>query len=80
VVGPGGSSTIFASNATNVAVVSDATEFILSGGTAEGMLGVARNNSEVEWHQGSATAMPFADGGSDLVLCQQGLHLARSTG
>ena len=25
----------------------------------EGMLRVARNNSEVEWHQGSATAMPF---------------------
>jgi ubiquinone/menaquinone biosynthesis C-methylase UbiE len=40
----------------------------------EGMLRVARNNSEVEWHQGSATAMPFSDGSFDLVLCQQGLQ------
>jgi ubiquinone/menaquinone biosynthesis C-methylase UbiE len=40
----------------------------------EGMLGVARNNSEVEWRQGSATALPFADGSFDLVLCQQGLQ------
>lgn len=40
----------------------------------EGMLRVARNNAEVEWHQGSATAMPFADTSYDLVLCQQGLQ------
>jgi ubiquinone/menaquinone biosynthesis C-methylase UbiE len=44
----------------------------------EGMLGVARNNSQVEWHQGSATAMPFADGSFDLVLCQQGLQYFRT--
>jgi hypothetical protein len=36
VVGPGGSSTIFASNATNVAVGNGATEVDLSGGTATG--------------------------------------------
>ena len=40
----------------------------------EGMLGVARNNSEVEWRQGNAAAMPFAEGSFDLVLCQQGLQ------
>jgi ubiquinone/menaquinone biosynthesis C-methylase UbiE len=40
----------------------------------EGMIRVARRNSEVEWHQGNAAAMPFADGSFDLILCQQGLQ------
>jgi ubiquinone/menaquinone biosynthesis C-methylase UbiE len=40
----------------------------------ERMLRVAQGNPEVEWHQGSAAAMPFANGSFDLVLCQQGLQ------
>jgi Methyltransferase domain len=40
----------------------------------EGMLSVARRNPQIEWHQGSATELPFADGSFDVVLCQQGLH------
>jgi SAM-dependent methyltransferase len=40
----------------------------------EGMLSVARRNPQIEWHQGSATALPFADGSFDVVLCQQGLQ------
>src|SRR5215472_15384708 len=40
----------------------------------EGMLSVARRNPQIEWHQGSATELPFADGIFDVVLCQQGLQ------
>jgi ubiquinone/menaquinone biosynthesis C-methylase UbiE len=40
----------------------------------EGMLNVARRNPSIEWHQGSATELPFGDGSFDVVLCQQGLQ------
>jgi SAM-dependent methyltransferase len=40
----------------------------------EGMLSVARRNPQIEWHQGSATELPFEDGSFDVVLCQQGLQ------
>jgi ubiquinone/menaquinone biosynthesis C-methylase UbiE len=40
----------------------------------EAMLTVARRNPQIEWHQGSATELPFADGSFDVVLCQQGLQ------
>jgi SAM-dependent methyltransferase len=40
----------------------------------EGMLSVARRNPLIEWHQGSATELPFGDGSFDVVLCQQGLQ------
>ncbi len=44
-----------------------------------GMITVARSlppvaGGPVEWHEGSALAMPFADASFDLVLCQQGLQ------
>jgi ubiquinone/menaquinone biosynthesis C-methylase UbiE len=56
-----------------------------SGGTVvgldlnEGMLGVARKVSSdvrpaIEWQQGDATDMPFADGAFDVVFCQQALQ------
>ena len=28
----------------------------------------------VEWHEGSAVELPFADAAFDVVLCQQGLQ------
>ncbi len=40
----------------------------------EGMLAIARQNTKVEWHLGSATALPFGDASFDVVLCQQGLQ------
>lgn len=45
----------------------------------EGMLAVARahapaNGAPIEWKQGDATALPFAAGTFDAVLCQQGLQ------
>jgi SAM-dependent methyltransferase len=45
----------------------------------EGMLEVARKVSQevrplIEWRQGDATDMPFADGTFDVVFCQQGLQ------
>ena len=40
----------------------------------EGMLTVAGRNPQIEWHQGSAAELPFADGSFDVVLCQQGLQ------
>jgi ubiquinone/menaquinone biosynthesis C-methylase UbiE len=40
----------------------------------EGMLNAARANSQVEWHQGSATELPFGEASFDVVLCQQGLQ------
>jgi ubiquinone/menaquinone biosynthesis C-methylase UbiE len=40
----------------------------------EGMLSVARRNPQIEWHQGSATDLPFEPGSFEVVLCQQGLQ------
>lgn len=40
----------------------------------EGMLNAAWKNFGVDWHLGSATAMPFPDASFDVVLCQQGLQ------
>jgi SAM-dependent methyltransferase len=40
----------------------------------EGMLNVARRYPQVEWHQGSATELPFDPGSFEVVLCQQGLQ------
>jgi ubiquinone/menaquinone biosynthesis C-methylase UbiE len=40
----------------------------------EGMLNMARRNTLIEWHLGSATELPFEDGSFDVVLCQQGLQ------
>jgi ubiquinone/menaquinone biosynthesis C-methylase UbiE len=40
-----------------------------------GMLAVARTQMpQLEWVEGSALAMPFADGAFDVVLCQLGLQ------
>jgi len=45
----------------------------------EGMLAVARRlplppGLTIDWHQGSALALPFVDSAFDVVLCQQGLQ------
>jgi SAM-dependent methyltransferase len=40
----------------------------------EGMLAVARQNNNIDWHLGSATELPFNDASFDVVLCQQGLQ------
>ena len=40
----------------------------------EGMLSVARRNPQIEWHQGSATDLPFNPSSFEVVLCQQGLQ------
>lgn len=40
----------------------------------QGMLAIARKNTRIEWHLGSATELPFKDGSFDVVLCQQGLQ------
>lgn len=45
----------------------------------EGMLAVARATAadvrpEIEWRQGNADSLPFADDAFDLVFCQQGLQ------
>jgi ubiquinone/menaquinone biosynthesis C-methylase UbiE len=40
----------------------------------EPMLKLARGNPNIEWHQGSATELPFADESFEVVLCQQGLQ------
>jgi len=45
-----------------------------------GMLAVARSlslrpgSAQIEWYEGSALALPFADGEFDVVLCQLGLQ------
>jgi len=42
-----------------------------------GMLAVARSvssDTNIDWREGDATAMPLADATFDLVLCQQGLQ------
>ncbi len=40
----------------------------------EGMLNLAKKMTDIEWHQGSATELPFSDGTFDVVVCQQGLQ------
>jgi SAM-dependent methyltransferase len=44
----------------------------------EGMLSVARRNPQIEWHQGSATDLPFEPGSFEVVLCQRPPILPRS--
>jgi ubiquinone/menaquinone biosynthesis C-methylase UbiE len=43
-----------------------------------GMLAIARTRSaaatSIEWHEGSAEALPFPDASFDVVLCQQGVQ------
>jgi ubiquinone/menaquinone biosynthesis C-methylase UbiE len=51
----------------------------------EGMLRVARRagaglTPAIEWRQGDATALPFADGAFDLVTCQQVLQFVPDRG
>jgi ubiquinone/menaquinone biosynthesis C-methylase UbiE len=38
------------------------------------MLNAARKNTDIEWHLGSATGLPFDDASFDVVFCQQGLQ------
>lgn len=38
-----------------------------------GMLAVARRTAEIDWREGTAEALPFADASFDRVLCQFGL-------
>lgn len=44
----------------------------------DGMLAVARlqptSGAPIEWRQGSALSLPFADGSFDVILCQLGLQ------
>ncbi|MDJ1430558.1 methyltransferase domain-containing protein [Halostagnicola sp. A-GB9-2] len=45
----------------------------------EGMLEVAEqtaadSHSEIEWHQGDVTDLPFSDGGFDVAVCQQAIQ------
>lgn len=40
----------------------------------EGMLNIARRNPAIEWHQGSASELPFGESSFDVVVCQQGLQ------
>lgn len=65
------------------AVTRLAAQRVGPGGTVVGtdispaMLAAARRASEgmsIEWREADATALPFADGSFDLVLCQQGLQ------
>ena len=62
-----------------------AAERVASGGRVAGidlnpgMIAVARSlpptaGAAIEWHEASALALPFADSGFDVVLCQQGLQ------
>ena len=39
-----------------------------------GMLSIARRNPQIDWHQGSATDLPFEPSSFEVVLCQQGLQ------
>ena len=55
------------------------TGLILGVDLNAGMLDVARDlaprdGARVEWRQGDASTLPFADGSFDIVLCQQGLQ------
>ena len=38
------------------------------------MLNAARKIPDIDWHLGSATELPFADGSFEVVFCQQGLQ------
>ena len=60
--------------ASRVNLVSKAECKIVGIDINEGMLNMARKNTAIEWHLGSATELPFSDGSFDVVLCQQGLQ------
>jgi ubiquinone/menaquinone biosynthesis C-methylase UbiE len=60
--------------ASRVALVTNKLCTITGIDINDGMLRVARRNQQIEWHQGSAVDLPFADGSFDVVLCQQGLQ------
>jgi ubiquinone/menaquinone biosynthesis C-methylase UbiE len=72
--------------ATGTGVVARlAARWVAPGGTVtgvdlnEGMLALARRlplppGMTIDWRQGSALALPFADGAFEVVLCQQGLQ------
>src|SRR3954452_5432540 len=40
----------------------------------ETMLNAARKTTDIEWHLGSATELPFVDDSFEVVFCQQGLQ------
>jgi ubiquinone/menaquinone biosynthesis C-methylase UbiE len=40
----------------------------------EPMLAVAKRDTSIAWHLGSALELPFAEGSFEVVLCQQGLQ------
>jgi SAM-dependent methyltransferase len=40
----------------------------------ETMLNAARKTTDIDWHLGSATELPFDDGSFEVVFCQQGLQ------
>ncbi len=54
--------------------VSNATCKITGIDINEAMLNAARKIPDIDWHLGSATALPFADGSFEVVFCQQGLQ------
>jgi ubiquinone/menaquinone biosynthesis C-methylase UbiE len=60
--------------ASRVKAVSNADCKITGIDINEGMLNVAKKNTDFEWHLGSATELPFSDNCFDVVLCQQGLQ------
>jgi SAM-dependent methyltransferase len=60
--------------ANRVNGVSGATCKVTGLDVNEGMLNAAREIHGIDWHLGSATEMPFADGSFEVVLCQQGLQ------
>ena len=60
--------------ASRVNVVSNAACKITGIDINETMLDYAKRNSDIDWHLGSATELPFADGSFEVVLCQQGLQ------
>ena len=54
--------------------VSNATCKIAGIDINEAMLNTARKTPDIDWHLGSAAALPFADRSFDVVFCQQGLQ------
>jgi SAM-dependent methyltransferase len=54
--------------------VSNATCKITGIDINEAMLSAARKIPDIDWHLGSATELPFADGSFEVVFCQQGLQ------
>jgi len=60
--------------ASRVNLVSSKLCYVTGIDINEGMLKAARSNPQVEWHQGSATELPFDADSFDVVLCQQGLQ------